>query len=156
MIVERMCCPAWNPIVKTLQQKKPAVMNVYTLYQYTTDYLEYIGYMSTTNLFFWWYHLFKKLWMNLRSSGEASTWTDVIEIRRESHYMLYLVPFLTGIAILVAKINEQKTQIFEFSRLCILKEETMRKKRRSSNFPALGSWRKKLWAKNADFRIFLL
>ena len=58
---------------------------------------------------------------------------------RESHYMLYLVPFLTGIAILVAKINEQKTQIFEFSCSRLLKEKTMSKKRRFPNFSALGS-----------------
>ena len=51
-------------------------------------------------------------------------------------YLLYLVPFLTGIAILVAKINEQKTQVFKFS--------------------AFASWRKKTWAKNADFRISAL
>ena len=41
--------PCVKPNCQNVTTKKPAVMNVYTLYQYTTDYLEYIGYMSTKN-----------------------------------------------------------------------------------------------------------
>ena len=44
------CAARETQLSKNVTTTKPAVMNVYTLYQYTTDYLEYIGYMSTTFL----------------------------------------------------------------------------------------------------------